>query len=141
MSLFPYIFVSPYICHEVMGPDAMIFIFWMLSFKPIFLLSSFIFIRRLFSSSSLSLIMVVLSAYLRLLIFLPAILIQLVLQVCCSMSGSNCCFWTCILISQEAGKVVWYSHLFNNFPQFVMEIQNLWECYTTIQNVFGIKNI
>ena len=40
--------------------------------------------------------------------------------VCCSMSGSNCCFWTCIQISQEAGKVVWYSHLFNNFPQFVV---------------------
>ena len=31
------------------------------------------------------------------------------------MSGSNCCFLTCIPISQEAGKVVWYSHLFQNF--------------------------
>ena len=40
--------------------------------------------------------------------------------VCCSMSGSNCCFLTCILISQEAGKMVWYSHLLNNFPQFVV---------------------
>ena len=39
--------VSPSICHEVMGPDAMIFIFWMLSFKPAFSLSSFTFIRRL----------------------------------------------------------------------------------------------
>ena len=58
-----------------MGPDAMIFIFWMLSFKPTFLLSSFTFIKRPFSSSSLSAIRVVLSAYLRLLIFLPAILI------------------------------------------------------------------
>ena len=36
----------------------------------------------------------------------------------CSMSGSNCCFLTCIQISQEAGNVVWYSHLFKNFPQF-----------------------
>ena len=36
------------------------------------------------------------------------------------MSGSNCCFLTCILISQEAGQVVWYSHLFKNFPQFVV---------------------
>jgi len=36
------------------------------------------------------------------------------------MSGSNCCFLTCIQISQEAGKMVWYSHLFNNFPQFVV---------------------
>ena len=40
--------------------------------------------------------------------------------VCCSMSGSNCCFLTCIQISQEAGQVVWYSHLFQNFPQFVV---------------------
>ena len=36
------------------------------------------------------------------------------------MSGSNCCFLTYIQISQEAGQVVWYSHLFKNFPQFVM---------------------
>ena len=43
--------VSPSICHEVMGPDAMILIFWMLSFKPAFSLSSFTFIKRLFSSS------------------------------------------------------------------------------------------
>ena len=40
--------------------------------------------------------------------------------VCCSMSGSNCCFLTCIQISQEAGQVVWYSHFFKNFPQFVV---------------------
>jgi len=46
--------VSPSISHEVMGADDMIFIFWMLSFKPTFLLSSFTFMKRLFSSSSLS---------------------------------------------------------------------------------------
>ena len=40
--------------------------------------------------------------------------------VCCSMSSSNGCFLTCKLISQEAGKVVWYFHLFMNFPQFVV---------------------
>ena len=57
------------------GPDAMILVFWMLSFKPMFSLSSFNFIKRLFSSLSLSAIRVVSSAYLRLLIFLPAILI------------------------------------------------------------------
>ena len=39
---------------------------------------------------------------------------------CCSMSSSNCCFLTCIQISQEAGKVVWYSHLFQSFPQFIV---------------------
>ena len=64
--------VSPSISHEVMGPDAMILVFWMLSFKSIFSLSSFTFIKRLFSSSSLSATRVVSSAYLRLLIFLPA---------------------------------------------------------------------
>jgi len=72
--------VSPSICHEVMGPDAMIFIFWMLTFKPTFSLSSFI--KRLFSSSLLSATMVVLFAYLKLLLFLPAILIP----VCASPS-------------------------------------------------------
>ena len=36
------------------------------------------------------------------------------------MSSSNCCFLTCIQVSQEAGQVVWYSHLFKNFPQFVV---------------------
>ena len=44
--------VSPSICHEVMGPDVMILVFWMLSFKPIFSLSSFTFNKRLFGSSS-----------------------------------------------------------------------------------------
>ena len=39
---------------------------------------------------------------------------------CCSMSSSNCCFLTCIQVSQEAGQVVWYFHLFKNFPQFVV---------------------
>ena len=58
-----------------MGLDAMILVFWMLSLKPTFSLSSFTFIKMLLSSSSLSAIRVVSSAYLRLLIFLPEILI------------------------------------------------------------------
>ena len=129
----------PIICQE-MGQDAMNLLLWMLSFKPTFSLSSFIFIKRLFSSSSLSAIRVVSSAYLRLLIFLPEILIPVCALsspafcmmystyelnkqgdniqpwrtpfpiCCCSMSSSNCCFLTCIQISQEAGQVVWYSH-------------------------------
>ena len=45
------------------------------------------------------------------------------------MSSSNCCFLTCIQISQGAGQVVWYSHLFQNFPQFVV-----------IHTVIGIVN-
>ena len=40
--------------------------------------------------------------------------------VCCSMSSSNCCSLTCIQVSQEAGQVVRYSHLFQNFPQFLV---------------------
>ena len=68
--------VYPSICHEVMGLNAMILVFWMLSFKPTFSLSSFTFIKKLFSSSLLSVIRVVSSAYLRLLIFLTAILIS-----------------------------------------------------------------
>ena len=67
--------VSLSICHEVMGPDAMILVFWMLSLRPAFSLSSFTFIKRLFGSSWLSATRVVSSAHLRLLIFLPAILI------------------------------------------------------------------
>ena len=39
---------------------------------------------------------------------------------CCSMFISNCCFLTCIQISQERGQVVWYSHLLKNFPQFIV---------------------
>ena len=65
--------VSPSICHEVMGPDVMIWVFWMLSFKSTSLLSSFTFLKRL-NSSSPSAIRAVPSADLRLLIFLPAIL-------------------------------------------------------------------
>ena len=54
--------VSSSICHEVMGLDAMILVFWMLSFKPTFSLSSFTFIKRLFSFSSLSAIRQIVSS-------------------------------------------------------------------------------
>ena len=40
--------------------------------------------------------------------------------VCCSMSSSNCCFLTCIQVSQKASQVAWYSHLFQTFPQFIV---------------------
>ena len=39
---------------------------------------------------------------------------------CCSVSGSNCCFLTCIQVSHETSKVIWYSHLFKNFSQFIV---------------------
>ena len=63
------------IYHEVTGPDAMILVFSMLSFKPTFSLSFFTFIKRFFSSSSLSTIKVASSAYLRLSYFSWQILI------------------------------------------------------------------
>ena len=47
------------------------------------------------------------------------------------MSSSNSCFLTCIQVSQEAGQGMWYSHLFQNFPQFVV---------THTVKVFGIVN-
>ena len=81
----PVSIVSPSICHEVMGPDAMILVFWMWSFKPAFSLSSFTFIKTLYSSS-ISAITVMSPAYLRLLIFLPAILIQ-----ACALSSPAFC--------------------------------------------------
>ena len=51
--------------------------------------------------------------------------------VCCSMSSSNCCFLTCIQVSQEADQLVWYAHLFENFPWFIV--------IHTVQG-FGIVN-
>ena len=52
-------------------------------------------------------------------------------SVCCSMSSSNCCFLTCIQVSQKAGQMVWYSLLFQNFPQFIV--------IHTVE-VFGVVN-
>ena len=80
----------PSICHEVMGQDAMILVFWMLSFKPNFSCSSFNLIKGFFSSSLLFAIRVVSSAYPRLLIFPPAILIP----VCDSSSPILCMIYS-----------------------------------------------
>ena len=140
--------VFPSIFHKAMGADAMILVFWMLSFMPMFSLSFFI--KMLFSFSLLSAIRVVSSAYLRLLVFLLAILTP----VCASSSPgfhimyyayklnmqgddiqawctpfptsplfiykSNCCFLTCIQISQGAGKVGLVFSLLKNFLQFIV---------------------
>ena len=72
--------VSSFVCLEVIGPGAMILVFWMLSFKPTFSLSFFTFTKKLFSSSSLSAIRVVSFTYLRLLIFPWQYWFQLVLH-------------------------------------------------------------
>ena len=93
--------IFPSICHEGMGPDAMIFVFWMLSFKPTFPLSSFTFIKRLFSSSSLSAIRVVSSAYLRLLIFLLAILIP----ACASSSPAFLLMYSAYKLNKQGDNI------------------------------------
>ena len=144
-------FPCPAICLEVMGAAAIIFVFecWVLGqlFHSLLSPSS----RGSLVPLWLVPIRMMSSAYLRLLIFLSAVLIahrasfSLVFcvmyfvyrlnkqgdniqpwhtpdfePVYCCMSGSNCCFLTCIQISQEVGKVVWYSHLFKIFLQFVV---------------------
>ena len=93
--------VSPSISHEVMGPEAMILVFWMLSFKPTFLLSSFTFNTRLFSSSSLSAIRVVSSAYLRLLIFLLAILVP----ACASSSPAFLMMYSAYKLNKQGDNI------------------------------------
>ena len=86
-------------------PGATIFVFWRLSFKPAFPLSSFTF-KRLFSSSSLSAIRVVLSAHLRLLIFLPSILIP----TCASSSLAFCLmYYACKLNEQDDNIHLWHT--------------------------------
>ena len=137
-----------------MGPDAMILVFWMLSFKPTFPLSSFTF-KRLFSSSLLynkgGVICVSSSLYNKGGVICISEVIDIspgnlysslaflmmhsayklngwqytafsyLEPVCCSMYSSNCCFFTCVQISQEAGQVVWYSYLFKNFKNDYLE--------------------
>ena len=95
--------VSPSICQEVMESDAMIFVFWMLSFKPAFPLSFFMFTKRLFSSSPFSATRVVSPAYLRLLLFLLAMLIS-------AFRSSSQAFTQCTLIFNKGDKMQpWYT--------------------------------
>ena len=90
----------PSIYHEVMDPDAMILVFWMLSFKPTFSLFSCTFIERLFSSL-FSHIRVVSSAYMRLLIFLPAILIP----ACASTSLAFCMMYSTYKLNEQSDNI------------------------------------
>ena len=91
--------VSTSICHEEMGLDTMILVFWMFSFKPAFSLSSFI--KRLFSSSSISSIRVVSSGYLRLLIFLPAIWIP----ACASSNLAFCMMYSVYKLNKQGDNI------------------------------------
>ena len=93
--------VPPSICHEMMGPNALILVFWMLSFKPTFSLSPFTFIKRLFSSSSLCAIRVVSSAYLRLLILRPAIFIP----ACASSSPASLMMYSAYKLNKQGDNI------------------------------------
>ena len=96
----------PSIGHEVMEPNAIIFIFWMLSFNWAFSLSSFTFIQSFFSSFALSATRMLSLASLRLLIILPAILIQ----ACASSSLAHCMMYsTCKLNKQGDNMQPWCS--------------------------------
>jgi len=99
---------SPSICHEVKEWDAMILVFWMWRFKPAFSLFSFIFINRLFSSSSLCPIRVVSSVYLRLLIFLLEILIP----ACASSSLAFCMMYSAYKLNKQGDNMQpWHTPL------------------------------
>ena len=101
VKLFTVTTVSPSISHEVMGLDAMILVFWMLSFKPNFSLSSFHYHQRFFSSFSLSPVRVVSSAYLRLLIFLLAFLIP----ACTSSSPAFCMMYSAYKLNKQVDNI------------------------------------
>ena len=91
---------SPSICHEVMGLGAMILVF-LLCFKPAFSLSSFILIKKLFSSSSLSASRVVSFAYLRVLIIHLAILIP----ACDSPSLVFCMMYSAYKLNKQDDNI------------------------------------
>ena len=99
-----------------MGPDVMILVFWMLSFKPTFSFSSFTFIKRLFSSSSLSALRVVSSAYLRLLMFLLAILIP----ACASSSPAFHMMYSAYKLNKQGDNIQPCSTPFLIWSQFVV---------------------
>ena len=125
--------VSRSICHEVMGPDAMILVFWMLSFKPTLLLSSHF-------SSSLSSIRVVSSAYLRLLIFLPSILIP----ACASSSPAFCTMYSLYKLNKQGDNIqpwhtpfpIWNQsvHAYGPYFSACLHFQNEWHVPTWIKS-------
>ena len=133
--------VSTSICHEVMGLDAMIFVFWMLSFKPTFLLSPFTFIKRLFSSSSLSAIRVVSSAYLRLLMFLLVILSP----VCASSSPAFLMMYSSYKLNKQGDNIQPWCTPFPIWNQSVVPCSVLtaasWPAYRFLKSQVRLSGI
>ena len=128
---------SPSICHEVMGPDDMILVFWMLSFKPTFSLSFFTFIKKLFSSSPLSAIKMVLFAYLRLLIFLLAILIA----ACASSSPAFYMVYSAYKLNKQGDSIQPWCTPFPIWNQSVVPCPVLtvasWSAYRFLRRQVG----
>ena len=122
----------PSICHDVMELDAMILVFWMLSFKPTSSHSSFIFIKRLFSSS-LSAVRVVSFAYLRLLIFLLAILIP----VCASSSPAFLMMYSACKLNKQGDNIQPWPTPFSIWNQSVVPCPVLsvapWPAYSFLK--------
>ena len=121
--------VSTSICHEVMGLDVMILVFWMLSFKPAFSLSFSTFIKRFFNSSSLYTIKEVSSAYLRLLMFFPANLIPAHV----SSSPAFCMMYSAYMLKKQSDNIQpWHTSLpiWNQsvFPCLVLTVAS-WPAY------------
>ena len=99
--------------------DAMTLVFKMLSFKPTFSPSSFTFIKRLFSSSSLSAIRVVSSAYLRLLIYLLAILIP----VCASSSPAFLVMYSACKLNKQSDNIQPWRTTFPLWDRLLFHVQ------------------
>ena len=125
--------VSPSIFHEMMGPDAMMLVFLMLCFKPTFSLSSFTFIKRLFGSSSLSAIRVLSSTYLRLLIFLPAILIP----ACASSSPAFLMMYSAYKLNKQGDNIQPWCNPFpiwnQSFVPYPVLIVASWPAYRCLK--------
>ena len=107
------------------GPDAMIFVFWMLSFKPTSSLSSFTFIKRLLSFSLLSGIRVVSSPYLSLLIFLPEILIP----ACASSSPAFHMMYSEYKLNKQGDNIQPWHTLFQFWTSLLFHVQ--FYCFLT----------
>ena len=116
---FPLFPLFPSICHEVMGLDAMILVFWMLRFKPTFSLSSFTLLLLHFC------IRVVSSVHLRLLIFLPAILIP----ACASSSPEFCMMYSAYKLNKQGDYIQPWCIPVPIWNQFLVPcslIKNVW---------------
>ena len=109
-----------------MGPDAMILVFWMLSFKPTFSLSSFTLIKRCFSSL-LSAVRVLSSAYLRLLIFLQAILIP----ACASSSLAFLMMYSAYKLNKQGDNIQPWCYSFPNLEPVHCSMSSSNCCFLT----------